>query len=113
MSAAPPWEAVVASYVAEVRRHYGGRFDGAYLFGSRARGDFAEDSDADLAIVLGDSAFDFWAEKDWLTDLAYDILLSTRLYIQAWPFTAGEWATSSSDLVASARRDARPVPGLS
>jgi predicted nucleotidyltransferase len=37
-----------------LKQLYGRRFKKAYLFGSRARGDFDEDSDVDVLIILGD-----------------------------------------------------------
>lgn len=37
-----------------LRQIYGANFKSAYLFGSRARGDYTEDSDIDVLIVLSD-----------------------------------------------------------
>jgi predicted nucleotidyltransferase len=37
-----------------LKRIYGAKFKKVYLFGSRARGDYTEDSDIDVLIVLAD-----------------------------------------------------------
>ncbi len=37
-----------------LKKIYGRQFKSAYLFGSRARGDYDEDSDVDVLIVLSD-----------------------------------------------------------
>lgn len=37
-----------------LKQIYGAKFKKAYLFGSRARGDYTEDSDIDVLIVLAD-----------------------------------------------------------
>ena len=58
MLLAPAEDAVVAKalrdFALEVRRAYGDRLKGLYLFGSRARGDHTAESDADVAVVLAD-----------------------------------------------------------
>lgn len=68
----------------------------AYLFGSRARGDFKPDSDADLAILLRGQPGDFLATKLALADVAYDVLLETGLRIQPLPIWEEEWAHPES-----------------
>ena len=98
------------SFAADLRRHYGRRLHGLYLFGSRARGTARPDSDADIAVVLADDALRFWEEKSALVDLAYDHILESGVHIQAWPFTRAEWddptGRPTERLVRSARTDA-------
>lgn len=69
-------------------------YDVAYalLFGSRARNDFAPDSDADVAVILHGNAGDFVATKLAMTDLAYDVLLETGIRIQPLPIWTDEWS---------------------
>lgn len=102
---------ILRRFADDVRDHYGPRLAGIYLFGSRARGDHSEDSDADVAVVLH-GPFDFWKERGWLGDLAYDYFLKHWLYIQPYPFELSEWerADTERDFVVSARHDARPIP---
>lgn len=71
-----------------------GRYDvaGAVLFGSRARGDFGRDSDADIAVLLHgatkprvDAALDMAA-------IAFDVMLETGLLFEALPIWEDEWS---------------------
>lgn len=70
-----------------------GRYDvaGAFLFGSRARGDNRPDSDADVAVLLRGHRHRFLDTKLALADIAYDILLETGVLIQPLPVWKDEW----------------------
>src|SRR4051794_6308558 len=81
----------VERFAAEVRRHYGGRLKGIFLFGSRARQDHSPESDADVAIVLKDADWEEWVERHRLVRLAYRISMDTGLAIQPWPFSEQQW----------------------
>jgi predicted nucleotidyltransferase len=61
-------------FLARVSARYA--VSGPYLFGSRARGDFRADSDADVALLRGPQGA-FLDTKLDLVDIAYDILLET------------------------------------
>lgn len=63
----------------------------AALFGSRARGDFSEDSDADIAVFLPGPPDQFVATKLAMADIAYDVLLETGIRIQPLPVWEEEW----------------------
>ena len=80
-----------------------------YLFGSRARGDFRADSDADLAILLRDQPGAFLETKLSLADIAYDVLLETGIRIQPLPVWEEEWAHpetySNPQLLLNIRRE--------
>ena len=110
----PPDEAAVARALAEfsdaVRRHYGERLRGIYLFGSRARGDHQPDSDADVAVVLANDGWDFWAEKMRLVDLAFEPGVSHGLHISPWPFSELVWHGAQQgryfDVARTAKQDA-------
>ena len=64
---------------------YGDRLRGMILFGSRARGDFREDSDADLAIFIEPLSDPIGAQMDISGD-AYLTFLDRGLLIQPWVF---------------------------
>lgn len=64
----------------------------AILFGSRARGGFRPDSDADLAVLLAGSTGKFAATKLAMADIAYDVLLETGIRIQPLPIWEEQWA---------------------
>jgi uncharacterized protein len=77
----------VKSRLAEL---YGSRLKGLILFGSRARGDFSEASDADLAIVLAPPIGRPFAVKCEVIDATYDPFLDSGIVIQPWPLCE-EW----------------------
>jgi uncharacterized protein len=63
----------------------------AFLYGSRARGDYRADSDADLALVLAEGGDDWRLLWD-LSGLAYDVFLETGVLIQPVPISSSDWA---------------------
>ena len=111
---APPDEAAidraVRDFIAALRRLYGSRLRGTYLFGSRARGDNKPESDVDIAVVLADGDWDHWDEKMRIADLEYDAIVGTGVELQGWPVSAAEWANAevhrNPALVQAMRRDA-------
>jgi antitoxin ChpS len=113
----PPDDAAVdralRDFVSEVRRSYGSRLKGIYLFGSRARGDHTIESDADIAIVLADGSWKRWDEKMRIADLEYDIIVATGAEPQGWPVSESEWLHpelhENPDLVRAMRRDAKDL----
>ena len=76
-------------FLARVGQRY--RTRGAVLYGSRARGDHRPDSDADVMVLLEGEHQRFVATKLAMTDLAYEVLLETGLYISALPVWTDEW----------------------
>jgi len=85
----PTIEQALQRFMARVSQHY--RTRGAILYGSRARGDHHPDSDADLLVLLEGEHQRFVPTKLALTDLAYDVLLETGLYISPLPVWTDEW----------------------
>lgn len=83
-------EAAVRRFLALIA----GRFDatGAVLFGSRARGTHSQDSDADVAVILGGAHQRFLTTKLAMTDVAFDVLLETGINISPLPIWEDEWA---------------------
>ena len=64
----------------------------AIIFGSRARGKFQSDSDADVAIVLAGNIGNFSITKVAMADIAYDVLLETGIRVQPLPIWEEQWA---------------------
>lgn len=65
------------------------------LYGSRARGDYGPDSDADVAVILRYGADD-WKLLWMLTGLAYDVFVDTGIMIQPVPVSSRAWADPDS-----------------
>ncbi|WP_420389687.1 nucleotidyltransferase domain-containing protein [Marinobacter sp.] len=76
---------------------FGKKLSGQYkvaqliLFGSRARGDYQSDSDADVAVILRGEPGDFVETKLAMTRTAFDVLLQTGVRIQPFPIWETEW----------------------
>ncbi len=85
----PASEQALQRFMARVSQRY--RTRGAILYGSRARGDHRPDSDADVLVLLEGEHLRFVPTKLAMTDLAYDVLLETGLYISALPVWTDEW----------------------
>ncbi len=64
----------------------------AILFGSRARGAFQPDSDADVAVLLSGPHGPFMAVKLAMADIAFDVMLETGVRIEPLPVWEDEWA---------------------
>lgn len=65
---------------------------GMMLFGSRARGDHGQESDADVAVFLQGQHQRLLPTKLEMADEAFDILLETGVRIQPLPIWEDEWA---------------------
>lgn len=64
----------------------------AILFGSRARGEFHPDSDADVVVLLSGRRGQFMAAKMLMSDIAFDVMLDTGIRVEALPVWEDEWA---------------------
>jgi predicted nucleotidyltransferase len=61
------------------------------LFGSRARGDYRPDRNANLAVLFCGEPGGFMRMRLGLANMAYDVLLSTGELIQSFPIWETEW----------------------
>jgi uncharacterized protein len=75
----------ISAFRERLAQRYGARLRGLVLFGSRARGDFGPDSDADLAVFLEPVSDPVSAQMDMAGD-AYAVFLDTGILIQPWAF---------------------------
>lgn len=69
---------------------YGDRIERVVLYGSRARGDFHEESDYDIAVFLHDLT-DRRNEVHRIVEIETEILMDTGAVISAIPFPAGAY----------------------
>lgn len=103
----PHTERAVRAFITKVAGQY--NLVGAILFGSRARGTFFPESDADIAVLLHgvpgrrvDAALD-------MADIAFDVMLETGVLVEAIPFWEDEWEHperfSNPALIENIRRD--------
>jgi len=78
-------EQLIRAVKSRLEELYGSRLKGLILFGSRARGDFTEASDADVAIIFEDVVEHPFAVKCEVIDATYDLFLDSGIIIQPWP----------------------------
>lgn len=76
---------VLTQFRQRLEMRYGSRLRSMFLFGSRAKGKFRPDSDADVAVFL-EHASDPMREQMALCDDAYDIWMNTGIRIEPWIF---------------------------
>ncbi|MBM2814003.1 MAG: polymerase beta protein [Ignavibacteria bacterium] len=63
-----------------------------YLFGSRARGDFRDDSDWDLLILLSNEVN--WKRKDPIYNILYDVELNKNTIFNTFIYSNDYWKDS-------------------
>lgn len=78
------------AFLDRVREHFD--VAEAFLFGSRARGDFSPESDADIAVLLRGEPGKFLPTKLEMSDIAYEVLLDTGINVSPLPVWLDEWA---------------------
>jgi len=71
-----------------VRSWYGDRLDKIILYGSYARGDYNDDSDIDLLIVLNDNTISRLQEIENLSYLKYDMMIQYGVFFSAKAITS-------------------------
>ena len=98
MEAKTPLAAVIDQATVKALRLFAQRITAKYdvldmmLFGSRARGDHARNSDADVAVLLRGDHQRLLPTKLAMADEAFDVLLETGVRIQPLPIWEHEWA---------------------
>jgi predicted nucleotidyltransferase len=103
MSATLVRDPVLVHLRRRLQETYGDRLVRAVLFGSRARADWNEDSDYDVAVFLADIS-DWWLEMDRLASLRVEFVERTGEFLDAKPFHISEWSKRSA-LLGEIRRD--------
>ena len=104
-------EQAVVQFGRQVAKHY--EVAQLLLFGSRARGDYHAESDADVAVILQGPIGDFLETKLALADIAFDNLVETGVLVQALPVWESEWSRpdhyDSPELLRNIAREGTPI----
>lgn len=97
----------VSRFIDSVRQRYD--LNRVVLFGSYARHDATQDSDADVMLLLKGSHGDFIHTKLDLADIAFDVMLDTGIRIDPLPVWEDQWndpqSFSNPTLLANIQRD--------
>lgn len=84
---------------------YGERLQRVVLYGSYARGDYDEESDIDLMVVLNDSEINIIDEVFLLSNLTLDAILQHGKAVSALPVSDHKYRNSSMPVYQEARRE--------
>lgn len=87
---------------------YGERLKGLYLFGSYARGDYREDSDINVLVVL-DTVADYWSEIDRTSELTAALCLEYTVLIDRKFVSEDDWQRSTTNFMRNVRDDVVPM----
>ena len=73
---------LMEQYIVEIRKIYGPHLKQVILYGSYARGDFRQDSDIDIMILLDMSDLDLKAYSQKLSHMTYDFNMDNDLDVK-------------------------------
>ena len=93
-------QTILSQYIAQLQKIYGSHLKSVILYGSYARGDYTEDSDVDIMILVDlpdeklDSYSDTLSELDFEYNVEHDIWMMPvvkniehfRYWVSAYPF---------------------------
>jgi predicted nucleotidyltransferase len=85
----PITEEAIRRFLELIRERYD--VAGAILYGSRARGTYDPDSDADVAVLLKGEHLRFMPVKSAMDNTAFDVLLETDILVSPLPIWLEEW----------------------
>jgi len=75
-------QSLIEQYIVEIKKIYGSHLRKIILYGSYARGDFRQDSDVDIMILLDISDLELKAYSRQLSYMTYDFNLENDLDIK-------------------------------
>ena len=71
----------LAAFINRLHQDYGAHLLRVILFGSKARGDFDDQSDLDVVVVVRMSGEDYWQHWRRIVDMAWEVELAYSLVI--------------------------------
>ncbi len=101
----PRIEPIVREFKQALQTLYGERLREVVLFGSYARGDYDEESDIDLMVILNDETVDTIAEVFRLAEITSDFILKYGYAISPLPVTNGKYRSSVMPVYREVRRE--------
>jgi len=87
---------------------YGERLKAVYLFGSYARGDYNDNSDLDVMIVL-DNYTSYWNELVYSAELASNLSLEYNVTISRTIMTEDQWKKGDLPVLRNIRAEGLPA----
>lgn len=99
----PVIEPIVREFKAALQTLYGDRLHGVILYGSYARGDYDDESDIDLMVLLNDEQVNTYREVFRLSDYTMDFILRYGKAISVLPTPAKRYRHSFGPVYQNAR----------
>jgi predicted nucleotidyltransferase len=99
---------LLAEFKGQLKRIYGDRLKGVFLYGSHARGDAGSESDVDILVVLDDWE-NYGAEVDRTGAIASELSLASGLSISQVFIREHDWLLGETPFLLNAREDAIPA----
>ncbi len=101
----PAIEPIVREFKTALQAMYGDRLREVILYGSYARGDYDEESDIDLMVVLNDERVDTFAEIRRISPLETSLLLTYGVAVSPLPVPYSLYKNSFSPIYQEVRKD--------
>ncbi len=101
----PRIELIAREFKQALQTIYGDRLHDVILYGSYARGDYDEESDIDLMVLLTDETVDTITEIFKITEIETDITLKYGYPISPLPVAYHRYQTSVMPVYQEARRE--------
>jgi hypothetical protein len=101
----PVIEPIVREFKAALQALYGDRLADVILYGSYARGDYDDESDIDLMIVLNDDRVNTYAEIFRLSEITMDSILQHGKAVSVLPTSIKRYHQSFGPVYQNARRE--------
>ncbi|WP_461133811.1 nucleotidyltransferase domain-containing protein [Spirosoma lituiforme] len=101
----PAIEPMVQEFKKVLQELYGDRLVDVVLYGSYARGDYDDESDIDLMVVLTDEVVNTYAEIRKITDIETEFLLRYGFAISPLPVSRKKYKASYGGVYQEARKE--------
>lgn len=101
----PVIEPIVREFKAALQTLYGDRLNGVVLFGSYARGDYDEESDIDLMVLLNDEQVNTYTKIFQICDLTMDCILRYGIAVSVLPAPVKRYQQSFGPVYQDARSE--------
>lgn len=101
----PAIEPIVREFKETLQSLYGDRLVDVVLYGSYARGDYDDESDIDLMVVLADEVVNTYAEIRTITNVETELLLKYGLVISPLPVSRKKYKASYGGVYQEARKE--------
>lgn len=101
----PVIEPIVREFKAALQTMYGDRLRDVVLYGSYARGDYDDESDIDLMMILNDEKVDTISEVFRLSDLSMDFIHRYSKVVSVLPVSYQRYNLSFLPVYQNARRE--------